>query len=227
MLADNLEWMKHFFLNDISDLLVLVLVIVHFLYVRSYRHLSEKNDREHSDKIQNLQFEIGRLQGAIKGETTQIQISSEKGSEENMEPITALSVFGSLASIATLLQSRGETVTEQRIRDYAADQLAKEQGVKKLAKEDTVAVTELAGVFIRLHSADDKILDRIMRKCLTPLDSAYDDDNMDNDDLFEIREIARRCVCQLLKHVEMDNSGGLPSKEFKVLSKRFSCGMLK
>ena len=232
MTFDLIEWVKEHFDYFEGALLAAVLtqfvvVVVQFLEVRRYRRASEENDQEHDQEIRELQFEVDKLRYAIYGDQVSTANNLEDEEGVNMEPITAIGVLGSLASIASLLQSRGEAVTQQRIRDYAADQLAKEQGVKELSKNDAVAVTELANIYIRLHNADDKILDRIKRKCLAPLDKAYDDDGLDNEDVDQIREKSRICVCQLLKHVEMDNGGELRSKEFKALNRRFRCSMLK
>ena len=144
-----------------------------------------------------------------------------------MDPVTALSVLGSLASIASLLGSTGQSVNLASLESQAKMRLAEEKNVAELSPEDAREVSEIAEVYWKLYSAKDKILDRIVRNCLAPLDTAVDDDGVEIDDLFNIREASRICVCKLLKLVELDHGGKLPSEEFKALAKRFNCGMLR
>lgn len=142
-----------------------------------------------------------------------------------MDPLTLISVLGSIASIVALFQNRGEAVTAKAVEDYVVAEF--EKGQKHVSKEDIEEISELTRVYIRITRTEEKIRDRIDKKCLKPLEDTIEDHSNDNDDVVRAREKARFCVCQLLRLVEMDNDGDLPDPDLRYLNKRFKCSMLK
>lgn len=148
-----------------------------------------------------------------------------------MDPITALAIMGSAASIISLFRRTGKPVTIQTISEQVIIQ-AREQPAGTRLKETIKSqiltsprphIEETVSLAVKLHSHDAAFLNRIKERCLNSFEQAVEDASVDDDELHEIYEVARFCVCRNLALVRKQNGGRLPSAEFRDLWKRFNC----
>ena len=144
---------------------------------------------------------------------------------KTMDLITLIGLSGSLASIIALMDRRDEDLTPARVlahfRRRAEKRHPKERGIARVVSDEQVE--KHAHLLIALHRTDAAFLERIRKRCLRPYAEAINNHEMDEADLFEVKQVSRKCVCRNIK-MAMDDAGGkFPSDEFKELWRQFDC----
>lgn len=150
-----------------------------------------------------------------------------------MDPITALSVLGSIASIVSLLNQRGEKPDPEEITDEIAPrpkrQILTERVERKFAVNASVQppsrdeVLSLTKAVISAAEFDQDFLERMENRCLAPYKAAIRDHDLDEYELQEQLETARRCICENLA-IMRKSAGRKPiPPEMRALAEQFNC----
>ncbi|TQV68339.1 hypothetical protein [Denitrobaculum tricleocarpae] len=150
-----------------------------------------------------------------------------------MDPITAIGLVGSIASVVSLLRSEGETPTPETVTNIVIQNSEKviirgstQLKTSILDKVDSEDIEDISVEIINLFNFDAKLMNRIHEKCLREFDEILDNHESSDTDAELGYKKAQFCVCRNLNLVLRSNNGVFPNDDFKVLFERFQCGLI-
>lgn len=206
----------------ISVTILLVYGLVPVVY-KGWVELIEKRrtERKQTREIAALQAEIGQLWHIVHGSADKDRVERKS----SMETGTLLSLFGSIASIISLIQQNKDVLHPKTVLEYfrerQQDSRLPEYELGKIVTESEVF--DQASILIAIFQTDDIFLDRIEKRCIEPYRNAIKDTDLDETDVYEQRNVSAKCVCRNISMALEDNGGRFPNDAFRDLWEKFGC----
>ncbi len=142
----------------------------------------------------------------------------------DMDPISLLSVIGSIASIISLLQQNKKAITVDNIVAIFRDKTKSERVAEGTDQITVAQYADISALIIDTFDLTADFINRITDHCINKYRSVINS-GAPVEEVDAAYDVARRCVCMNLALLKKSNGGMLPGGLARVLWDKYSCAL--